>query len=1139
MQKVNGRQWAWVGVLAILAIGTPLSADAATRTWDNGGDRTNWFDANNWDLNLVPVDGDAVTIPSGYSVLLTNSTPQLDSFSITNSTLTFSNWATALQATNVTIWNNGKLTHAACNTNPVVSNTNRVYIIASNVAIAVGGGIDVSLMGYSYGGFSVAGVGQTNGYGQGPGGGHCNWLPSNGQGFVGGGSYGGAGARQDGSYLVYGSAQAPTDPGSGGGGLNWTPGYLGSAGGGAVRIQASGLVTVNGQILANSTARGGYSGAGSGGAIYITCDQFAGATGLIQADGGGSSATALNAGGGAGGGGRVAVVYNPASEAGVSPSPTVRFSAAGGYGAVIEDAQRNRSITYGTPGTIYLPDTLALSPNLLGGLLVIPGFTAWAPGGLTVSNGVAAFTNGFQLTVTNQVLIQGTGGLLLSNSAVSIGGALTISNSSTYGKCFLYGGPSASFTVGGSAIFSGGRIEIVNPSTTAYPMNVGGDLIITNAALFPIYSGPTNGVPPDYGVLVSVTGTMAVAANSFIYPYSHSTNGGSVLFQVSNLTVGAAGSINADGLGYAAGWSGFGAGSSQANGWGPGGGHRNYTGGGGADGGGGYGGRGGRCDGTNGITYGLAAMPIDPGSGGGSLDWVGGYYGSAGGGSVRIQASGKVTINGTLTACSTPTPVSDYRAGGSGGGIYIACRTFQGSGVIAANGADYIGGSSQNGSAAGGGGRVAIVYDIPSQAAVTPKPSIQISASGGYGLVIEDARRNMTILQGQPGTIYLTDSSFFPAATLWGGQIVTPGFTSWAVGSLSVPSGMAGFVDGFQLTVTNDVQVGGTAGLIFSNAAVSIGGNLNITNTSSYGKSFVYGGPSASLNVGGNLTLGAGRLELRSAATTPLSITVNGSLGLTNGAALAVYSAATNGVAPDYGALVSVLGELYVGSNCFVYPYSHQTNGGSAMFMVGSLNLAAFGTVSADGRGYAGGLVPSADGLGPGKGKGQVGPTAGGYGGLGGGASGAYGQTYGSSNAPIAPGSGPGSTVNFAQISEGGGAVRIKASRKVTLNGTITASSADTSTDYASGSGGGVYISCRTIEGNGTIRANGGNFTGNARGGAGGGGRVAVWRLADTFAGTATASGGAATLLPANAGGTGTVAWLDLQLPRGTVLIIR
>ena len=65
-------------------------------------------------------------------------------------------------------------------------------------------------------------------------------------------------------------------------------------GAGAIRIEASLSVIVDGTITANGqNGPQNYSGAGSGGAIYITCGAFGG-TGVVSAVGGN---------GGAGGGG--------------------------------------------------------------------------------------------------------------------------------------------------------------------------------------------------------------------------------------------------------------------------------------------------------------------------------------------------------------------------------------------------------------------------------------------------------------------------------------------------------------------------------------------------------------------------------------------------------------------------------------------------------------------------------------------------------------------------------------------------------------------------------------------------------------------------------------------------------------------
>jgi len=82
----------------------------------------------------------------------------------------------------------------------------------------------------------------------------------------------------------------------------------------------------------------------------------------------------------------------------------------------------------------------------------------------------------------------------------------------------------------------------------------------------------------------------------------------------------------------------------------------------------------------------------------------------------------------------------------------------------------------------GGGGRIAIAYDPLAQSNqnLVAKPTVVFAAS--------DGRSQRTDIRSMPGTIWLTDSSFFPPASgsLFSGQIIIPGFTNWSPGSLSV-----------------------------------------------------------------------------------------------------------------------------------------------------------------------------------------------------------------------------------------------------------------------------------------------------------------------------------------------------------------
>lgn len=135
---MNTRHLAWT-LIAAAGLTLPLQADI--RVWTGSGDRADWFDGLNWSGSQVPQAGDIVWIADPYpgvSVLLSNSTAVLDSLTITNAVLVFTNWDTALYATNVTIMGGGRLSHALCDTNPVISNTNRVRIGCTNLAIEPG-----------------------------------------------------------------------------------------------------------------------------------------------------------------------------------------------------------------------------------------------------------------------------------------------------------------------------------------------------------------------------------------------------------------------------------------------------------------------------------------------------------------------------------------------------------------------------------------------------------------------------------------------------------------------------------------------------------------------------------------------------------------------------------------------------------------------------------------------------------------------------------------------------------------------------------------------------------------------------------------------------------------------------------------
>ena len=131
------------------------------------------------------------------------------------------------------------------------------------------------------------------GNGTGAGGG-----PGSGRYGMRGASHGGRGGGASDAYC-YGSLYAPVLPGSGG--ASGGPNVLGYTGGGAVHVEVAGVLNLAGVLSANASD----DGSGSGGSIFLTCDELHG-----------SQTAALRAEGRAGGGGgRISIAVGlPAHE---------------------------------------------------------------------------------------------------------------------------------------------------------------------------------------------------------------------------------------------------------------------------------------------------------------------------------------------------------------------------------------------------------------------------------------------------------------------------------------------------------------------------------------------------------------------------------------------------------------------------------------------------------------------------------------------------------------------------------------------------------------------------------------------------------------------------------------------------------
>jgi hypothetical protein len=710
----------------------------------------------------------------------------------------------------------------------------------------------------------------------------------------------------------------------------------------------------------------------------------------------------------------------------------------------------------GDIGTLWFPDSRFLEEPLtsnLYGQWANPDFLSWSPTRLTVSNAwLRLKAEGFELHVAEDLTVTGSAGRL---------------------------------EIGGGTLYTNLAAPRVSSEAAAPAVTVGGALLLTNGGQLAIYAAAAPSATP--GASLRVTNAITIGTGSVLEPWSHPTNGGSVVIEAAQVRVLAGGSLNAEGKGFSGAPKG-----STARAWGPGAGIGDAH----SGAGGGYGGFGAGSYYYNfgGAGYGSAATPLAAGSGGGR---GGSLAGGNGGGVVRLVA-GTVLVNGTVTADGGANG-----SGGSGGSIYITCNSLAGTnGILQANGGS---GVVQSWSGGGGGGRIALDY-APALQAAAGVPGIVLWAKPGQSNGSLFPSRFADI-----GSIWLPDSLFVKRdfTPNLSGQLV--GITPWANDRLIVSNTWIRFADeGVSLNVTNDVKVLGSAGR---------------------------------LDLGGTTALAMNAMTVVG-ENSPAVMRVGGDLIVSNGASLYLFSARTNGVAPNYGARMVVAGTLRVAASSWILPVSHPVNGGSPQFAVKNLWVASGGGFNADGQGWSGSTNGLSGGFGPGGGRPGGSVTigsgcAGGYGGRGGGS---YyyttgGPSYGSSNAPAGPGSG-GVPYQSARGLSGGGLIRIEASGTIAVNGTLTANSA---TGSGPGSGGGIYLRCRRFTGGGQLLANGGG-SGSTLAAGGGGGRIAVWRMTHSFTGSAFAANGAGSTSGAghtwDPGGLGSVVWGPIP-PSGTVMLVR
>ncbi len=672
---------------------------AADVTWV-GVESSEWSDPANWTGGAVPVAGDSVVIPSGKSVTLAQSTPALSSLQV-EGTLVMTNWTTCLTATNVTVADSGIVTCGAAVTNEAW--LSRVWISCSNLTIAAGGRIDVDYKGYA--GPPKPSSGYQKGYG--PGG---SYLA--GGSYSCGASHGGHGGRVIFAeynipiIMPYDNPAMPLLPGSSGAGNKWA---RGKNGGGAVKIEAAGAVTVDGSIRASGENSGSYGGtdsaasfpktfsstiqdghdqAGSGGSIWVECRTFAGC-GSLTADGGGGGWGFSSVPSHPAGGGMIAIHYDAEAERSVSVDGMTISANAGGrsrfqkntdtgitshyHSTNVDDKYDDHGINAGM-GTVHFTDDCIVRQlagrSLTGTVLGVTNF---------VYDGDWNFTGGRVRFGEDGVAVKVNGNLIFS-------------------------GADSRLEVGGGIATNWDSLAVIYAGTNANSLTVAGDLTLGGVSRLDIRAAATG--MEKFGSFVTVGGTMTISTNCFVYSWSDRRDLGSPHFTVGSLDVQTGGVFSAFGRG---GRGSFYSSTSyftpaQWQGSGPGAGKKCSGASHGGTGGKGYGG-------VAGTTYGDARRPYHAGSGGSNY---GNKYSvsGAGGGLIYVSATnGTIRVDGTVDASGRHGTefAQGYGGGGSGGTIMLESLRFVGSetGRLLANGGDTKPHQTVY-SGSGGGGRIAV-----------------------------------------------------------------------------------------------------------------------------------------------------------------------------------------------------------------------------------------------------------------------------------------------------------------------------------------------------------------------------------------------------------------------------------------------
>ena len=250
----------------------------------------------------------------------------------------------------------------------------------------------------------------------------------------------------------------------------------------------------------------------------------------------------------------------------------------------------------------------------------------------------------------------------------------------------------------------------------------------------------TLGGTHSYAGFIQIDGTL------YVDEYVSGVSSGKLELSAPAITISGSGKIIADGKGYP---SGYGPGRGAAGMW--------------SAGGASYGGRGG---GEALPAYGALLNPWELGSGGGYKVDTSSYPGGAGGGAIRLTATGDVAVEGAISANGDP---GNTGGAGAGGAINITAGNLTGGGTISANG-----GYGYNYHSGGGGGRIFVAG----------------SAGSFHGTISAYGGESSYASPGGPGSVLLnTVLSFDNRGVLGRTNISDASYSAAEVSKISIKAG--------------------------------------------------------------------------------------------------------------------------------------------------------------------------------------------------------------------------------------------------------------------------------------------------------------------------------------------------------------